>query len=572
MVSHLQQTLSVSIAQRSDAGVKPQNEDCLGAHVPDSYQLTSKGIVAVIADGVSAAEAGKEAAETCVQGFISDYYSTPDSWSVKQSAQRVLTALNRWLYGRGQHYLDNQKGYVTTLSTLILKSRSAYIFHVGDSRIYRFRNGDLEQITHDHVTRISNEKTYLARAMGIDLMLDIDFQQLELEPGDLFVSTTDGIHDWVDPKHFKAIIAEATDLDLLCEQLVNAGSEANSNDNLSCQAVRIDSLGEENDEEVFRRLSQLSFPPELSTGMRIDGFKIECQLHASQRSQLYLVKEEGTGKQYAMKTPSANFIDDPAYIERFVMEEWIGQRIDSPYVAKVIACEHRTFLYVLMEYIEGPTLEQVLEERGHLEVKQSVALIEQLSKGLRAFHRKETLHQDLRPANIVLQNDKPVIIDFGSVYVAGVDEIISPFSRDIPLGTLDYSAPEYRLNRSRGENSDQFSLAVILYEMLTGKLPFGDNYHKAQAVNEFSRLKYVPAYVHNPHVPLWMDGAIRKALSFTADLRYESLSEFIYDLTHPNAKFLKADLRPLIEKNPLLLWKGISGLLLITQLITLFFL
>lgn len=132
-------SLKLNVGQYSAAGTKEENEDAIGIRIPDGNLLTTKGAVAVIADGVSTAEAGREASHTCVSNFLSDYFSTPESWSVKQSAQQVLTALNRWLYSRGQGFADSSKGFVTTMSTVVLKSHTAHIFHVGDSRIYRWQ-------------------------------------------------------------------------------------------------------------------------------------------------------------------------------------------------------------------------------------------------------------------------------------------------------------------------------------------------------------------------------------------------------------------------------------------------
>ena len=97
-------------------------------------------------------------------------------------------------------------------------------------------------------------------------------------------------------------------------------------------------------------------------------------------------------------------------------------------------------------------------------------LIEHLIRGIRVFHRKDTLHQDLKPDNIVISAKGPMIVDFGSCWVAGVEEVIAPFTRDLILGTADYSAPEYRYGGKAGPASDQFSLAVLLYEMPTTKV------------------------------------------------------------------------------------------------------
>ena len=193
--SHLSDRLSFSVGQYSAAGRKAQNEDAIGIRIPDGNLLTTKGAVAVIADGVSAAEAGKEASHTCVSNFLSDYFSTPESWTVKHSAQQVLTALNRWLYSRGQGFPDSSKGFVSTLSIAVFKSRTLHVFHVGDSRVYRLRDGTLEQLTYDHCTPVSESHSYLARAMGLDVRLDVDYLTDDLEQGDTFLLTTDGIHD-----------------------------------------------------------------------------------------------------------------------------------------------------------------------------------------------------------------------------------------------------------------------------------------------------------------------------------------------------------------------------------------
>lgn len=567
-LSHLQSSLAVTVAQHSSAGIKPRNEDAIAIQIPQGALLTTKGIVAAIADGVSAAEAGREAAEIAVKGFINDYYSTPESWSVKQSAHKVLIALNRWLYGRGQSYLAAEKGFVTTFSALVLKSRTAHLFHVGDSRIYRLRAGELEPLTRDHVTRISADQCYLARALGIDVNLDVDLKQVELRAGDLFLLTTDGVHEKIDARLLQQLLARgAGDLDALAHTLVDTALAHGSTDNLSCQLVRIEQLGEETRQDRVQALHPLPFPPDLDPGMKLDGWRVLERLHDSTRSQLYRVQHEGTGQLAVMKTPSRNHQDDPAYIERFLLEEWVGRRIDSPYVVKVVEPPApRTFLYYLTEYVAGPTLAQVIARRPLPEVGALVALADKLVQGLRAFHRRETLHQDLKPDNIVLRDGEPVILDFGSVHVAGVDEIATAFTREQALGTLEYSAPEYRLQRSRTPASDQFSLAMILYECLTGTAPFGDAYARAQRPQDFLALRYVPACRHNPLVPLWLDGALRKALHLNGELRYPTLSEFVHDLKHPNPAFLTADQRPLLEKDPVRFWQGACAILLLVNL------
>ncbi|MFD2229363.1 bifunctional protein-serine/threonine kinase/phosphatase [Alkalimarinus sediminis] len=588
---HLSSRLNTTIGQATDKGPKHQNEDCMGIMVPDEPALTIKGMVAVIADGVSSAEAGKEASETCVKNFLNDYYSTPDSWTVKTSSQKVLTALNRWLYGQGQRFIDAHRGYISTLSILVIKSRMAHIFHIGDSRIYRLRGGEFEQLTSDHSAHVSKDKAYLTRAMGMDIRLDVDYRIESVEAGDLFFLSTDGIHDFLSKKEIKKALQSAssslnvntnsnvntssnvnTNFEDVCQALIDQAKEVGSDDNLSCQIVRVDQLPDANSEDVYKKLSDLPFPPFLEVGMSIDGYRVLQEIHASNRSQLYVVEDIASHKKWVMKTPSVNFEDDPAYIERFIMEEWIGRRIDCPNVVKVPEeARKRQCLYYLCEYVEGNTLAKWIETTNKRDVGQILDIVEQVVRGVRSLHRKETLHQDIKPDNIVITPDgEAKLIDFGSCLVAGVNEIATPFERDTILGTATYAAPEYKLRRAGSVRSDLFSIAMMTYEMLTGHLPFGEAFDHCESAQDFSRLKYQPAYLYNPMVPAWMDGALKKALHFSPELRYESLSEFVFDLKHPNQQFMRLNNQPMLERNPLLFWKVASGILLVGQMVTLY--
>lgn len=570
-IEHLSGQLEVSVAQCTDKGVKEQNQDSLGIIVPPEPDLTTKGIVAAIADGVSAAEEGKEASEACVKGFLSDYYSTPDSWTVKTSAQKIFTALNRWLYGQGQHHIKAEKGFITTFSVLVIKSRQAHIFHVGDSRIYRFRDDQLELLTNDHISKIGPDKQYLARAMGIDLRLDIDYRKVDVAEGDVFFLSTDGIHDYIKASEIVGVISKTAGLDGACSELIDLAKRYDSPDNLSCQLLRIDRVGHEQQQDAYLKLNELPFPPPLSQSMVLDGYRIEKEIHASTRSQLYVVSDVETGEQMVMKTPSINYDDDPAYIDRFILEEWIGKSIDSAAVVKVIVPPRpRKFLYYLTEYVEGPTIHQWIKQNKHPDIQEVVRIIEALAKGLRAFHRKETLHQDLKPQNVVLDHEgQPKIIDFGSAHSAAIHEIDTPIKRDFILGTADYSAPEYRVGRTPDTRSELFSLGVIAYEMLTGHHPYGENLGKCTTAKDFMKLKYHRSYHHNAMLPLWMDGALKKATQINPDLRYDDISEFLWDLKKPNEELMGGHHIPLIKRKPLLVWKTAAIVLFLTQLASL---
>ena len=564
--------LQLLVGQCSVAGGKEQNEDAIGIRIPDGNLLATKGVAAVIADGVSAAEAGREASHTCVSNFLSDYFSTPDSWSVKQSAQQVLTALNRWLFSRGQGFQDNHRGHITTMSTVVFKSHTAHIFHVGDSRVYRLREGVLEQLTQDHSTPVSDHHAYLARAMGLDVRLDVDYQAFPLQAGDLFLQTTDGVHDTLSQETLRHILESgAATLSDVCQQLVEEALQAGSEDNLSCQLLQVTGLPDARIDDVVNRLTQLQFPPLLEQGMILDGYRVLRELHASTRSQVYLVEDTTSGTQYCMKTPSVNFEDDPAYIERFVMESWIGSRINSPHVVRVVEIHRsKSCLYYLTEYINGMTLTRWMRENPQPAVGEAVFLIDQIAKGIRAMHRRETLHQDIKPDNILIDRSGQVkIIDFGACHVAGIAEIVTPLQRDIALGTASYSAPEYVLGQKANYRADLFSLAVISYEMLTGKLPFGGKLEHCKRSRDFLATTYTESYTLNPLVPLWIDCALKKGLRFHEARRHGDVAEFVHELQHPNPRYLEYHQRPLMARDPLKGWKILCGVLALTQLVSL---
>src|SRR5881392_282139 len=145
--------LKISIGQYSDKGRKETNQDFHGALIPKEPLLSLKGIAIVLADGISSSNVSQIASESTVKGFLSDYYCTPDSWSVKTSAQRVIAATNSWLHSqtrRSANAYDADRGYVCTLSVMVVKSTTAHIFHVGDARICRIVGNSLEQLTEDH--------------------------------------------------------------------------------------------------------------------------------------------------------------------------------------------------------------------------------------------------------------------------------------------------------------------------------------------------------------------------------------------------------------------------------------
>ncbi|QID18821.1 bifunctional protein-serine/threonine kinase/phosphatase [Nitrogeniibacter mangrovi] len=560
----MNQTLTVSIGQYSAKGRKAINQDFHGAVVPSEPQRTHKGIAVALADGISSSTVSQEAAESAIKSFLDDYYCTSDAWTVRTAAERVLRATNTWLHAqtrRSEYRYERDKGYVCTFSALVLKSNTAHLFHVGDARIYRVAGRSLEQLTRDHRVFVSREHSHLARALGIDAHLEIDYQALPLHPGDTYVLATDGVYEHIDSATLIDLIRTHADhLDAAARLAVQAAFDAGSTDNLTALIVRVDSVPLAHANEIQRQLGELKLPPQLEARMMFDGFEIIRQIHASHRSHIFLARDLDTGELLALKTPSFDMREDPAYLERFLMEEWVARRLDNAHVLKPHPRRRaQAYVYVVMEYVEGITLAQWMRDNPRPELAAVRDIVAQIARGLQAFHRKEMLHQDLRPENIIIDaHGTAKIIDFGSTHVAGLSELAAGHDpRDI-LGTHQYAAPEYFTGDGGNPRSDLFSLGVIAYQMLTGHLPYGATVARATTRAAQQRLRYRSALDDDHPIPAWMDEALRKAVHPLPDKRYESLSEFITDLKQPNSAFRTRGHTPLIERNPVRFWKGLS--------------
>ena len=568
--------LNLAIGQHSDQGRKPVNQDFFGVTIPKEPQLSLKGVAIAIADGISSSSVSQIASETAIKSFLEDYFCTSEANSVKNSALQVITATNSWLHNltqQSQYRYDKDRGYVCTFSAIIIKSSTAHIFHVGDSRIYRLRGNKLEQLTQDHRHIVTETESYLSRALGVSPQLEVDYHALAISKGDIFILTTDGVYEFVSNDFMITKIAAHTDnLNKAAKEIIDTAYVKGSDDNLTIQIVRVDEVATTDAKEIYDQLSDLPFPPILEARTIFDGYQIIREVHATSRSHVYLALDIETNEQVIIKTPSIDLRSDTAYLERFLMEEWVARRISSAHVLK--PCKQtrkRNYIYIVTEYIEGQTLTQWLIDNPKPDLETVRGIIEQISKGLLAFHRKDMLHQDLRPENIMIDTTGTVkIIDFGSTRVAGIVEMSGMNNQQPLLGTAQYSAPEYFLGENGTSASDIFSLGVIAYQMLSGKLPYGAKVAQTKTKAAQNRLSYVSVLDEEREIPVWIDDVLKKAVHTNPYKRYQELSEFTTDLRRPNQAFLNKTRPPLLERNPTLFWMSLSFFLLAIIVLLLF--
>ena len=358
-------------------------------------------------------------------------------------------SINSWLYSQSKNSpnrYNKDKGYSVTFSTVVLKSNTAHVFHIGDSRVYRVSKAGIEQLTEDHRQHVSDTESYLANALGIRQFVELDYRAFNIDEDDVLVLSTDGVHESLPGKAIVDIIEQhANDLDSAANALIAAALEAGSTDNLTVQIVRVEQLPEKNIHEIQEQIDSLPLPPILAPRQTFDGFEIIREIYISNRSHLLLARDQVSNQRIVIKTPSQEMREDKDYLENFLMEEWVGRRVNNMHVMKMPElARKRNYLYQVMEYIEGQTLEQWMLDNPKPSLEMVRNIVEQIAKGLLSFHRQEMLHQDIRPKNIMIDEHGTVkIIDFGATRVAGIEETGKSGGVQMIMGTVQYTAPEY---------------------------------------------------------------------------------------------------------------------------------
>lgn len=565
--------LRISYGQAYLAQDRRSARSSMAVSYPKDSQLAIKGVAGLIADSTWRNALAKQAGETCVKGFIADYYATPDNWDTKTSANRVLSALNSWLFAQSRTVTNGS--YISSMSALLIRGQQAQLFHMGDTLVYRLRGAEFQLLNREHTTYLGGYR-YPSRAMGMDPSLDIDYLNFNVKQGDLFLFTTQAVKGTLMPSDFVQLISQyPEDLNQACDEILKramekASKRGYSSYNFCFQLLRVDQVPQDVGQGLGEAYTSLPVPEELQEGDEVDGYRVEQVLSRSATSRIYKVFDTRNDRYLVLKAPSPQIARKKEFIAHFIMQQWVVERVSSPYVARVVDLSRpRKQLYYLMEYIEGRTLQQWMEQNPDADIKLRVDLIEQLTKAVRALHRREILHQNLTPQNVMVDSHGVVkLMDFAACGVAGMTDLPPLLTLARRVGLTPYTAPEYRLGKEPGERADQFSIAAIAFELLCGHKPYAGQLESMNSKVDFSRLEYVPVFQLEPSVPVWMDAPLRKALQPNSELRYRRLSEFIYDLKKPGSAEMRVENT---ESNPLNFWKGLAGLLLLLLLLSLFY-
>ncbi len=582
----------IDIGFSSLAGRKALNEDFCAAMLPGPGEVGMGSIVA-IADGVSQGGMGREAAQTSVTSLVRDYYGTPETWDTTVALDRIISAQNAWLAG-----LNHKRRPIlglTTLTALVLRGQSYTLAHVGDTRAYLLRAGELTQLTIDHAVDHPDLKHQLLRVLGAEDTLVVDYSQGDLQVGDVFVLLSDGVHNALPDTRLRQMALSAggvpaappqssadtpapqatteaiTPAQALSRQLVDAALLAASRDNVTAMVVCVLGLQDATLHDENRRANALPVPARLKVGDPIDGLTVTAPVADNGINVLFQVRDSQTQRLYALKTLHPARVADPAERAMLAHEAWLARRMQSSSAAHYFVQLHSgpprgqaaSALYLLYDWHGGETLQQQLDRQHRFSVVQALAVARQVAKALGLLHRQGVIHRDIKPANLHQGDDGVLrVLDLG-VALSGREPAAM---RSLHAGTPSYINPEqWGFGRTPGgmgkeapvENpdaqSDLFALGVTLYQLLTGKLPYGEVL--PYQAGRYWRDPASPSR-HSPGVPIWLDHIVLKAVARDKRQRFETAEEMLLAIDRGASRPLSPPpATPLIHRNPADLWK-----------------
>ncbi|UVE47473.1 bifunctional protein-serine/threonine kinase/phosphatase [Pseudomonas chlororaphis] len=550
-------SLRLSHAQASAIGPRAENQDALRLVTPAPTLAASKGLLFAIADGVSQCADGGLAARSTLQALALDYYATPETWAVAQALERLLLAQNRWLQANG-----GGQPLLTTVSALVLRGRRFTLAHVGDCRVYRWHADQLQRISDDHVWDQPGMQHVLKRALGLDQHLVVDFLDGELRENESFLMLSDGVWATLGDTAIAAILRDQPDLDSAVQTLVSAAHLAGSQDNASALLVRVEALGESSIGDALIHLQQWPLPPPLKPGQHFEGWQVAEVVGQSQQSLLYRVLD-AQQQPWLLKTLPGHLHDDHQAGQSLLSEEWFLRRVAGRHFPEVHAATARQHLYYVMREYPGQTLADYLQQHGPLPLAQWQDLAERLLRAVGLLHRRQILHRDIKPDNLLLGDDGELrLLDFGLAYCPGLSED----QAHLLPGTPSYIAPEAFSGVAPTPRQDLYAVGVTLYHLLTGHFPYGE-------IEAFQRPRFttpVSASRYRPDLPDWLEQSLERAIQADPAQRYETAEEWLLVLEQGERRSLSVRPRPLLEREPLKVWRTLALVLLLLNLLLLY--
>jgi len=547
--------MKLTYAELSYTGLRPQNEDFVLFWEPEpEKEKEVRGSIALLADGLGGHGNGEVASHLAVTTALEAFRKAEASTTGNQLLWRLFNEANLAVYDAGMHGDNPTPRMATTLTVSLFRQNEVAVGHVGDSRAYLVRQGQIRQLTADHtyvamqvkMNLISKEeamssdlRTMLTRSVGQNPTVQIDYSRAILRDHDIVVQCSDGLHNCLAEHELRDTVNRLPPADA-CDQLVRIAEKRGSQDNISVQVIRIEGVprvGYYRGRVAYSAPAAATPAPsqELQVGNLLDErFQITGVINRSAMSSVFKANDLKTGSPVALKVPLPSLEGDPAAFARFQREEEIGRTLDHPSILKIIPVEdsEKSRPYIVMELLDGQTLEKLMQQIRPLPAADALPIVSQICDGLQYLHSQGVVHRDMKPQNIMLCSDGSLrIMDFGIAKAAASRRItFGGFSPT--MGTPDYMAPEQVKGQRGDERTDIYSLGAILYEMLTGRVPFeGETAYmimNARLIGD-----PVAPRVRQPDITPQIEEIVLRAMARDPDERFQSAAEMKAALDAP---------------------------------------
>jgi len=559
-------------AQLSVAGpVREVNEDHALFWQPATDELLRHvGFAALLADGVGGESRGEVASQLAVTAALRTLEAASPSVPIAALQRTIFDAANRTVHETA--LASRERGSMaTTLTVSIFRENAVHVAHVGDSRVYVVSKGAIRRLTtdhcyvagpvkmrlwHEHKAMTDPRRSMLTRSVGHEPIVKFDTTRAELSKGDILVQCSDGLYGFVVDDEIRDIVSHLPP-DEACRSLIAFAERRRVDDNVSVQIIRIDDLdliAYFHGSTIFKERTPAPVSNELEPGQVLDDrFEITDLISRSGMASIFKARDRETDRVVAVKVPFMQFESDVSTFTRFQREEDIGRQLDHPFILKVFPVERpKSRPYLVMEFLEGETLDKLMAATRPLPEKAAAQIASRICEALEHMHARNIVHRDLKPQNIMICSDETIrILDFGIAKAARMRRLtfvgFSP-----TMGTPDYMAPE-QVNGRRGDHrTDIYSLGAILYEMVTGKVPF-EGESPYVIMNARTTGDPVAPRKLNDHLTPVMEEIVLHALARNPDERYPNAAAMKAELDDYEKVELTGRYRNLQEPRP---WKG----------------
>ncbi len=510
---------------RAKSDSAPSDDAC------ETRALEDGTFLAVVADGIGSAKcAGAAAAKAC-SVYLANFRNRPRAWSITKALEEITRHLNGQLYQEGLIRFEAPE-LSTTIAVAALEGDRLRVLNLGDSRIYRLRNGELRLLTTDH--RDSRQTHVLTQALGLAEVISPHTAEVDLVAGDTILLCTDGLSDVLDEAALTRLLTQ----NIGARGLVAAAREITTSENLDdITAVVLEVLEIGSSESDAP--GALPIPEKLCADDIVDGFTLRHRFRVSDR--IWLAAR--AGKTYVLKFAPVEARANETALTHFIREIWHATSLQAEFFPNAFVPARATARYYAMDYLRAPTLRQWLDKHGALSALDAVALAKFVLAAEQFLLRHDFVHGDLKPENILVLGETGALT-FKLIDLGNVAEIFSVSNR---AGTPSYLAPERFSNAAINETTEVFALGVTLFEAVTKQLPYGQIEPFQTPV--FRRAKKPTAL--NPNLPGWFEAILLRAIAINPKDRYANYSEMLFDLENPAVvrPFRSGD-APLFERNP----------------------